>query len=85
MNDTPFSLLIQSLVTTDPVFVAWQIFKWMVVILSALYVVFALVVVRQVDLMGRTIKTTFTPVVKTIAFLHLGLAAIILAALVLLL
>lgn len=38
------------------------------------YAIFALVIVRQVDLMGKTLITKISPIVKGVAIVHAGFA-----------
>jgi hypothetical protein len=40
--------------------------------LLVLYVIFSLVIVRQVDLMSRTLRTPISPIVKALAFINAG-------------
>lgn len=66
---------------TSPIFIAipfvLYVFKWLFLILFALYVIFALVVVRQVSLMARTVSTLLEPLIKILAIIHL-IAAVLL-------
>ncbi len=39
-------------------------------ILLVFYAIFALIIIRQVDLMGKTLKTNVAPVVKILAIVH---------------
>lgn len=48
--------------------------RWAILIILLLYVIFALVIARQVDLMSRTLITPVSPLVKAIAILHAGFA-----------
>lgn len=56
----------------------WLIAKVFVVLFLILYVIFALVVIRQVKLMVDTIEVGFELPLKLIAFLHLVFAFIVL-------
>ncbi len=38
------------------------------------YAIFALIIVRQVDLMGETLMTPVSPIVKAVAIIHCGVA-----------
>jgi hypothetical protein len=48
--------------------------KVAVLILLFLYVIFSLIVVRQVDLMARTLITPVSPIVKAISIVNAGFA-----------
>jgi len=57
----------------------WFIIKIFVLISMLLYIAFALVIVRQVQLMTKTLKAGFEFPVKTLALLHLISAAVVFA------
>lgn len=44
--------------------------KSAVLILLVLYAIFALIIVRQVDLMGQTLKTNIAGIIKIFALFH---------------
>lgn len=44
--------------------------KGAILILLVLYAIFALIIIRQVDLMGKTLKTSLAPVIKILAIIH---------------
>lgn len=44
--------------------------KGAILILLALYAIFALIIVRQVDLMSKTLITSIAGLVKSVALLH---------------
>lgn len=48
--------------------------KWAILIILVFYAIFALIIVRQVDLMSKTLITPVSPVVKAVAILHGGFA-----------
>ena len=48
--------------------------KGSIVIILVFYAIFALLIVRQVDLMGKTLITPVSPLVKAIAIIHAGFA-----------
>jgi hypothetical protein len=52
----------------------WSVVKVFILLALALYIVFAVVVIRQVKLMNRTLKGVFNLPISLIAWLHLGLA-----------
>ncbi len=54
-----------------------QVLKWMFLIGFTVYFLFALVVVRQIALMTRTIKTGFELPLHIIGFLHLFLVVFV--------
>lgn len=45
-----------------------------ILLILLFYAIFALVIVRQVDLMSKTLITPISPIVKAVAILHGGLA-----------
>jgi hypothetical protein len=47
------------------------LFKAVLLFSIAMYIVFALVVIRQIDLMTKTVKTPLTPVLRMIGWGHL--------------
>lgn len=48
--------------------------KIAIIVILVLYAVFALLIVRQVDLMGKTLITPVSPLVKAAAIIHAGFA-----------
>lgn len=52
--------------------------KFLYVLAAILYVLFAIVMVRQVKVMGQTLTTNFSPVLRLLALLHLGAALLVL-------
>jgi hypothetical protein len=58
MNIDPFS------------FEVWPIVKWFFVFAFFLYVIFSLVVIRQVSLMNKTLDAHFEKPVALFAYLH---------------
>jgi len=52
----------------------WDIAKLIVSLIFLLYIVFALIVVRQVNLMAKTLVVPIDLPIKTVAWFHLGLA-----------
>lgn len=47
------------------------------ILLTGLYVVFAVVVTRQIDIMKKTLITPFSSVVTIIGYVHLAVALVI--------
>lgn len=52
-------------------FSIWDIAKWFVIVGGLVYVVFAVVVVRQVQLMTKTLEVNFEKPVQMLSYLHL--------------
>lgn len=52
----------------------WDVAKLVVSFILLLYIVFAFIVLRQVGLMASTLVVPIDLPIKTIAWLHLGLA-----------
>lgn len=48
--------------------------KAAILLILVIYAIFALLVVRQVDLMGKTLITTVAPIVKFLAIINAGLS-----------
>ena len=44
--------------------------KSAILILLVLYAIFALLIIRQVDLMGKTLITGIAPIIKILAIVH---------------
>lgn len=51
-----------------------QGFKIMFTVSAVLYLIFALLVLRQIDLMKKTLITPFSPFVTTLGLIHLASA-----------
>lgn len=51
-----------------------QFIKIAILIILILYAIFALIIVRQVDLMSKTLITSVSPVVKALSILNAGFA-----------
>ena len=56
----------------------WPIIKILVIILLAIYIIFAIVVVRQVQLMTDTLEVGFETQIKFLSFLHFLFAVAVL-------
>ncbi len=52
----------------------WGVAKLLVVVAIGLYVVFAVVVIRQVQLMSETLKGVLVLPIKLLAYMHLAVA-----------
>ncbi len=48
--------------------------KGAILLILVLYAIFALIIVRQVDLMSKTLITNISPIVKATAIVHAGVA-----------
>lgn len=73
---TPFDAFIESLSHLIPVFSVWWLVKFLFVIGLALYVAFAVIIVRQVGLMAKTLDGEFGIPLKLISLIHLGVAVV---------
>jgi hypothetical protein len=62
--------------TVTPTSLEWVyfVFKTAILLISLLYLVFSLIVVRQVNLMTETIITEVTPFLRFLSVLHAGLS-----------
>jgi hypothetical protein len=78
---TPVEQFLQSLITLN----IWTVVKWLMVLGLGLYAVFAVVAVRQVQLMSRTINGALEWPIKVLAGVHLGIAVVLLLAAVVIL
>lgn len=58
----------------------WFIIKILALILLGMYIIFALVVVRQVKLMTHTLQLGFEQFTKTLVFAHLLFAILVFVA-----
>lgn len=52
----------------------WFVVKILLVLLSILYFIFSLIVVRQVNLMTETLITEVAPYLRAFAIIHAGVA-----------
>lgn len=50
------------------------ILKGAVLLILIFYAIFAAVIIRQVDLMSKTLITTISPTLKAVAIIHAGVA-----------
>lgn len=63
----------------------WAYVKFFLLVLMVFYLIFAAILLRQIDLMSQMVEAQITPALKLIGLIHLGLAvALFLAVLVLL-
>ena len=75
----------ESLTTVANVFNIWFLLKALSIVLLGMYLIFSLVVVRQVKMMTSTLQLGFEGLVKTLAYIHLAFAVLVfLSALIIL-
>lgn len=58
----------------------WDVIKVFVLILMGLYIIFATVIVRQVNLMTHTLSLGLESTIKLVAWLHLAFSIVVLLA-----
>lgn len=58
----------------DPSSVITTIFRIGLVLVAVMYVVYAVVIVRQVKIMNKTVSTPLGPMIQVLAWLHLVFA-----------
>jgi hypothetical protein len=63
---------------SDLTILAVLLTKILFIIGALLYVIFAVLVTRQIHIMRTTVMTGFSPAVQALGFLHLGLAIMVL-------
>ena len=63
----PIEGILQAIVNID----VWIVVKIFILIALGLYIIFGFIMVREVDLMNRTLKGVFNLPIKIIAWLHL--------------
>ena len=66
---TPIEEFLQSLVTLD----VWEVVKVLILFGLGLYLVFALVVIRQVQLMSKSLNGSLDLPLRLMALVHLGM------------
>lgn len=70
---TPVEQILQNLIQIN----IWSVVKIFVLLALALYIVFAFLVVREVDLMDKTVKDIFNLPIKIVSLLHLFFAILV--------
>jgi hypothetical protein len=55
----------------------WTVAKWLVEIALFVYLIFAIIVVRQVYMMTETVKEKFNWIIKIISWIHLLFAILV--------
>ena len=73
----------EAIFTTD--FNFWIIIKSLVLVLLGMYLIFGLVVVKQVQMMTHTLQLGFEKLVKTLAYIHLVFAILVFLAAIIIL
>jgi len=68
---TPAENFIEFLVKTIPNLSIWWVIKVLFIIGLFLYLAFAVIVIRQVGLMSKTLNGEFSILLKSIAWVHL--------------
>lgn len=63
----------------------WDVVKVILEIALLIYVIFALITIRQVELMGKVVGITLTPALRLVAIVHLfvSVGILVLALLIL--
>ncbi len=56
----------------------WVFVKILVTILALLYIIFAAICLRQIDLMNQMVEAQISPILRLIAIVHLGAAIFVL-------
>lgn len=59
-------------------FQVWGLFKLLTVAGLFIYLLFALVIIRQVDLMTGVLSGKLNPEIKIVAYIHFGFALLVL-------
>jgi uncharacterized protein with PQ loop repeat len=78
---TPIEILFQNLLNLD----VWGVVKLLLIFALSIYLVFAFMVIREVDAMLETLKGVFNLPIKLVAWLHFlfSILVLILAIIVL--
>jgi len=76
MTDSPFTEVLKSTVGFD--LDAWGLLKAAIVLGLLLYLGFAVMIVRQVDLMGKSLNGSFDIHLKWIAWIYFGASIVVL-------
>ncbi len=58
----------------------WIIVKFLSMLLLAMYLIFALVVIKQVSLMTKTLQLGWEGLVRTLSYVHLAFAILVFLA-----
>ncbi len=68
----------EQLVLIFNTFWPWGFIKIMIVILLTLYIIFAAICFRQIDLMNQVVEAQISPALRLVGLVHLGVAIFIL-------
>lgn len=68
----------ESLLTTASQISVWFILKIVAIVLLSMYLIFALVVVRQIKMMTGTLQLGYEGLVKMFGYIHLLFAVLVL-------
>lgn len=77
MNPSPSTFVTTMLAFQPTANTPLLLFKAVILFSLAMYIVFALVVIRQIDLMTKTVKTPLTPVLKMMGWGHCIASAVV--------
>ena len=78
---TPIEVVFQQLINLN----IWLIAKGFVLLALGVYLIFAIMVIREVDLMNNTLTGVFNLPIKIVALMHLILAVLVLILAILIL
>lgn len=67
---TPFERFLAFLATIGPGLTIWILVKFLFLVGLGIYILFAVIIIRQVDLMNRTLKGTLDVSVRVLAWIH---------------
>lgn len=74
---TPFEKFIQFLAKIIPSLSVWWLVKALFVIGLGIYLAFAVIIVRQVGLMTKTLNGEFDVSLKLVTWIHLAVAVVV--------
>ncbi len=75
----------ESLIAITTGISVWFVLKIVTILLLSMYLIFALVVVRQVKMMTSTLQLGFEGTVKSLSYIHLIFAILVLMAAIIIL
>ncbi|HAU98736.1 MAG: hypothetical protein UX04_C0002G0094 [Microgenomates group bacterium GW2011_GWF2_45_18] len=77
-SPAPIDTLIQSFLGSPPTFDTFlALIKFFVLIALTLYLVFGLVIIRQINQMNSTIRTNISFILQIAGWVHLGLSLVV--------
>ena len=71
---TPFDNFIHLLANSATAFSIWWIVKLLFLLALLIYIAFAIIIIRQIGLMSKTLHTEFAIPIKLVAWIHLAAA-----------